>query len=286
MASSDVDQKFLGKWAKLTADSNALLSSSLYQLLGLSVRLARKVVKARRHRKLDTSRDTKSMSLYHHIIWLSREGLSIVEIFVLPYTQEGQHGPECQVLAAKLRASFFHIFCLFHNKPPVSQLTANSASNSPNTGRTRPGATLRDPINSITSETSFLTNPFASGGPVLTPPPPPGLPMPVSTPHASAFLLPPLNFIPPTTAHFNTVSTLAQTLLPGSHPLRLSVALEHCAFLWDCLHERESSRKTARAAIRDVYRSQEGMDDREFEEAAELVAVLGKMMKRKSWEGT
>lgn len=75
-------------------------------------------------------------------------------------------------------------------------------------------------------------------------------------------------------------------ILPGSHPLRLSVALEHSAFLWDCVHDSDGSRRVARRAIKDVYRAQEAMDDSEFEDAAELVAVLGRMMKRKSFETT
>ena len=76
MASSDVDQKFLGRLATSIGSSNVLLSSALYQILGLSVLLSRKLYRARKLRKLDTSRDTKSLALYQHIIWLSREGLN------------------------------------------------------------------------------------------------------------------------------------------------------------------------------------------------------------------
>lgn len=55
---------------------------------------------------------------------------------------------------------------------------------------------------------------------------------------------------------------------------------EYAAYLYDCLHDGEASRKLAQAAIRDVYNAQEGMDDDMFEDAAELVGILGKMMKR------
>ncbi|OCK80264.1 14-3-3 protein [Lepidopterella palustris CBS 459.81] len=321
MASSDVDQKWLGRIARDTSSANALLSSSLYQILGLSVLLSRKLYRARKLRKLDTSRDTKSLSLYQHILWLSREGLSILELYVLPYAQDNQYGPECRVLSVKLRASFYHIFCLFHNQPPISAINiptfdARSATVPPvplsprqDNGQSRRGGTtaspsirrgkqpmLREPIESITSETSFLTNPYAAGGPVGTPSPhppslshtpsaPPGL-NPVPIPQPSSFLLPPLNFLPLAGAHFTTASAYATAVLPGSHPLRLSVALEHAAFLWDCLHDHEGARRMARRAIKDVYRAPEGMDDAEFEDAAELVSVLGRMMKRKSWEGT
>ncbi|KAF2796244.1 14-3-3 protein [Melanomma pulvis-pyrius CBS 109.77] len=314
MASLDFDQKFLGRVAKQTASTNPLLSSSLYQILGLSVLLARRLVRARKLRKLDTSRDTPSLLSYQHILWISREGLSILELYVLPYAQDNQHGPECRVLSVKLRASFYHIFCLFHNQPPVtatnmpttdpraagapplpiSPRTGNGQARknelSPPSRRTGKQPMLREPIDSITSETSFLTNPYPSGGPVGTPSPgptnlPPGL-NPVPIPQPSSFILPPLNFVPLAGGYFTTATAYATSFLPGSHPLRLSVALEHSAFLWDCLHDHEGSRRVARRAIKDVYRAQEAMDDTEFEDAAELVGILGRMMKRKSWEGT
>lgn len=312
MASLDFDQKFLGRIAKQTEDSNPYLSGALYQILGLSVLLSRRLIRARKLRKLDTSRDTPSLAAYQHILWMSREGLSILELYVLPYAQDNQHGPECRVLSVKLRASFYHIFCLFHNQPSVtmtnmesSESRAHGAPSSPRTAngrkadhglsppskRTGKQPALREPIDSIVSETSFVTNPYAAGGPVGTPSPgptinaPPGL-NPVPIPQPSAFLLPPLNFVPLATGYFSTATSYATSFLPGSHPLRLSVALEHSAFLWDCVHDHEESRRVARRAIKDVYRAQEAMDDTEFEDAAELVGTLGRMMKRKSWEGT
>lgn len=204
MAVSQIEEKILGRLAKQTAPSNPLLSASLYQILGLSILLSRKLVKARKLRKLDTSRDTKSLQLYHHIIWLAREGLSITEVYILPYCQDGEQGPECRVMAAKLRASFYHVFCLFHNHPPVSSRSHDSGSSpssvltpkannaqtrqspgrSPrngkeNDGRRRSGkAPLRDPIPSMNSDTSYITNPYAAG-PAQTPPPlgpPPPIP--------------------------------------------------------------------------------------------------------------
>src|ERR1700748_1576290 len=89
MASSDVDQKYLGRIADASAPIAPLVSKALYQILGLSVVLAKKLYRARKLRKLDTSRDTKSLQLYHQIIWLSREGLSILELSVIPYTGNG-----------------------------------------------------------------------------------------------------------------------------------------------------------------------------------------------------
>lgn len=316
MASLDFDQKFLGRIAKQTEESNPFLSSALYQILGLSVLLARRLIRARKLRKLDTSRDTPSLSAYQHILWMSREGLSILELYILPYAQDNQYGPECRVLSVKLRASFYHIFCLFHNQPPVTATNMESTDPrypgapqplspkngnahgrktdsglSPPSKRAGKQPVLREPVDSIVSETSFVTNPYAAGGPVGTPSPgppinaPPGL-NPIPIPQPSSFILPPLNFVPLASGYFTTATQYATSFLPGSHPLRLSVALEHSAFLWDCLHDHDGSRRVARRAIKDVYRAQEAMDDTEFEDAAELVGILGRMMKRKSWEGT
>lgn len=329
MAVSPIEEKILGRLAKQTAPVNALLSASLYQVLGLSILLSRKLYRARKLRKLDNTRDTKSLQLYHHIIWLAREGLSITEVYILPYCQDGEQGPECRVMAAKLRASLYHVFCLFHNHPPISQLSGRSydstsplsSSQSPqvtqgtksspkksslnerDSRRQRSGkAALRDPIPSITSDASYVTNPYATA---QTPPPrlatfgsaaearrtptrPPGLaPINISpTLSAASFLLPPLNFVPMAREHFDSAQHLANTLLPPTSALRLSIALEHAAFLWDCAKEHERARKLARRTIKDVYSSADGLDDDEFADASALVQALGGIVRRGSNDST
>ena len=317
MAASDVDQKVLARVARETAYENPLLSSALYQVLGISILLSRKLYRARRLRRLDPTRETKSISLYHHIIWLSREGLSIIEVLVLPYCQDGEQGPHCRVMAAKLRASFYHVFCLFHNHPPISQLSpVRHSPRDPLTFRTVNGqtvqrlspnrqgqerlrkASLRDAIPSIASESSYVTNPFAVGGAAQTPPPslplpptpkyitplkstplrPPGLnftsPTQRSPPSSADFLLPPINFIPTTTSYFLTALKLAKSLLSGSDPLALSVALEFCAFLRDCAKDSVRARQRAKSTLHDVFIAKEPMDDAEFQDAAVLVSAI------------
>lgn len=312
MAVSQIEEKILGRLAEQTAPTNALLSASLYQVLGLSILLSRKLYRARKLRKLDGTRETKSLQLYHHIIWLAREGLSIVEVYILPYCQDGEQGAECRVMAAKLRASLYHVFCLFHNNPPLSGRLSSSESppsrsNKPNqandhstelNSKRKGKAPLRDPIPSIQSDASFVTNPYAAGSSrtppsiaVLppddarrTPSRPPGL-APIDIPalrSAAQFLLPPLNFVPMAKEHFETAQQLADSLLSVTHALRLSVALEHAAFLWDCAKEHERSRKLAKRTIRDVYTSSEGLDDDEFADASILVQSLGGLVKRGS----
>lgn len=269
MASSEVDQKFLGHFAKNTGIENPFLSSMLYKILGLSVRLARKLVRARRLRRLDPTRDTKYVQqLYHHILWLSREGLVIVEQYILPMVAEYV---ELKVLSYKLRASFYHIFVLFHNQPSINQaasfIRVQEASAPPASTRAE----------NISRNPSISKTPAPQGGPVN----PPGLgpPPPVAQPSA-AFLLPAVDYIPTATSCFVTAAALSDQLLPGSHPLRLSVKLEYVAYMYDCLHDAEGSRRMAKRTIADVYNAPEGMDNESFEDAAELVGILGKMMKR------
>ncbi|KAL8933970.1 MAG: hypothetical protein Q9211_005484 [Gyalolechia sp. 1 TL-2023] len=264
MASSEVDQKFLGQFAKRTNNSNPFLSSFLYKVLGLSVLLSKKLIRARRLRKLDTTRDTKSLQLYHHIIWLSREGLIMIEQYVIPMVSDNI--VELKVLAYKLRASFYHIFVLFHNQPSIHQTAIPSFTPSTNKGKAADRSSM-----------ASSPSPF-QGGPVQ--PLPPGLsPVAIAKP-AAAFLLAATDYIPRATACFTEASAFADTLLSGSHPVRLSVKTEYAAYMYDCLHDAHGSRRVAQQAIKDVYMAQEGMDDDQFEDAAEMVQLLGRMMKR------
>ena len=284
MASSEVDQKFLGHFAKTAGNDNAFLSQFLYRVLGLSVLLAEKLLRTRRNRRADPSRDASARQLLHHILWLSREGLVMVEQYILPMVD---NYVELKVLAYKLRASFHHIFVLFHNDPPVNNY------NSKRTPRTTGSYSLfPDPLSPASRTPRTSSSPasrqrtpnagYTIGGAPITPP---GLPLlqgtTPKTPSATAtFLLPHLNYVPHASASFAAADTLAESLLPGSHPIRLSVKVEYVAYLYDCLHEGEQSRRLAKKSIADVYNATEGMDDESFEDAAELVGMLGRMMRR------
>jgi hypothetical protein len=321
MASSDVDQKYLGRLALVVEHTNPIVSDGLYQILGLSVLLARKLYRARKLRRLDTTRDTRSLQLYHHIIWLSREGRQILERYVLPYTQAGQEGSEVQVLAAKLRASFLHIFCLFNNNPPVTaasavpfgkdagppspraeyysgsgyeSVTPQKEATPPKRNSRGKQPSLRDPINSVTSDASFLTNPYAGVPPGSSPPlayetpsAPPGLENMIPPPNPSAFILPSTDFVPVARSYFAAASSAAAALLPGAHPLRLSTAIEYAAFMWDCAHDHEAARRLARQAIRQLREREElEASEEELVDAMEMVGVLGRIMKRRSFDST
>ncbi|CAG7939051.1 unnamed protein product [Penicillium nalgiovense] len=271
MASSEVDQKALGNFAAVMGLENPLLSTMLYKVLGVSVMLSKKLHRARKLRRLDTTRETRSLQLYHHIIWLSREGLLILEGYILPMVERFV---ELKVLAYKLRASFYHIFVLFHNRPaftPDTDMPTRLKHDSIYGADTLTALGVSDPYKSKTNTESTPTSR------------PPGLPVlqPVQPPQPiSSFLLPPLDYTATATACFNHAATLSDKLLPGSHPLRLSVKLEYAAYLYDCLQDSIACRRLAKQAIADVYNAQEGMDDESFEDAAEIVSVLGKMVKR------
>ncbi|WEW55796.1 hypothetical protein PRK78_001229 [Emydomyces testavorans] len=284
MASSEVDQKFLGHFAAVTNYTNPFLSGMLYKILGLSVILSKKLLRARKLRRLDPTRETKSLHLYHHILWLSREGLVIVEQYILPMVADYAG---LKVLSYKLQASFYHIFVLFHNQPRIHHsgihTFPSSTSHIDLPHDSRNGGTEVDPASHRAS--IVPSPPLSMGGPVgggsHVQSHPPGLDIQPEIPKfAASFILPALDYTPRATACFNYAALLADQLLPGSHPIRLSVKLEYAAYLYDCLNDAKGSRRLAKQAIADVYNAEEGMDDESFEDAAELVGILGKMVKR------
>lgn len=219
----------------------------------------------------------------------------MVEQYVLPMV--GSY-VELRVLSYKLKASFYHIFVLFHNDPPVNDRITRSISGSFSLfpDPLSPRASFKTPSREATlvSPTSGRRrSPAISlGGPVgggILTRTPPGIPFPPTHPYTNGsnngdgtapFLLPLQDYTPYATRAFREANELAERLLPGSHPVRLSVRVEYVAYVYDCLHEAEQSRRMARSSIRHVYEAQEGMDDDSFEDAAEMVGILGRMMKR------
>ncbi|CAK7202328.1 hypothetical protein SEUCBS139899_005050 [Sporothrix eucalyptigena] len=276
MASSEVDQKFLGKLAKAVQNDNPLLATMLFKILGLSISLSQQLTQARKQRRRDPMKSSQSLELYFHIIWLSREGLVMLEQYVLPVV--GKY-VELKVLAYKLRASFYHIFVLFYNQPPVSTMGlvtpdipgSSSAEQTPPRPDKGKGVARDDDLESTRSSIQ-PTHPM-EGGPVN---PPPGF----GPESPAAFLLPSADYLPVANRYFKDAISLAEGLLWGSHSLRLSVKTEYAAFLYECVHDAEGSRQLAKDTIAEVYDAPEGIDNDMFSDACELVTVLGKMMKR------
>ncbi|KAL2023938.1 hypothetical protein VTK56DRAFT_715 [Thermocarpiscus australiensis] len=278
MASSEIDQKFLGKLAKAVENDNPLLASVLFKILGLSINLSGQLIKARKQRRQNATQTASFLELTFHIIWLSREGLVLLQQYVLPMV--GNY-VELKVLAYKLRASFYHIFVLFHNTPPVSTMSINTSEGQTTSTVPDLPPTRVDKGKGIARDDDQDENALQTGqpprnlegGPVG---PPPGFgPAP-----PSAFLLKPGDYLPEAHQYFREAVQLAEELLWGSHSLRLSVKTEYAAFLYECVHDAEGSRKLAKDTIAEVYEATEGIDNDMFNDACELVTVLGKMMKR------
>lgn len=280
MASSEVDQKFLGRLAKAVENENPLLAQILFKILGLSINLSSQLISAQKHRRHGAGQAPEALELTFHIIWLSREGLVLLNQYVLPMVGEYV---ELKVLAYKLRASFYHIYVLFHNTPPVSTVSSNTpeqtSSSVPSLAPPRvdkgKGIATDDGMEDIQYSTQPIRN--AEGGPVG---PPPGFGLERAAEPPTAFLLEPGDYLPKAHRYFQEAVQLAEELLWGSHSLRLSVKTEYAAFLYECVHDAEGSRKLAKETITEVYDATEGIDNDMFTDACALVNVLGKMMKR------
>ncbi|KAF5025143.1 hypothetical protein F66182_2783 [Fusarium sp. NRRL 66182] len=274
MASSEVDQKFLGKLAKAVENDNPLLANMLFKILGLSLNLAEQLVAAKKQRRPDYEPSPNAVRRILRIIWLSREGKVMLEQYVLPMV--GNY-VELKVLAYKLRASFSHIFALFGNAPSVSHLGRHTpdvtAILTPHLDKGKGRAV---DLEADSRPSSVQPTHHLEGGPVM---PPPGF-EDLNLALSPNFLIPAKDYLPEARQHFIEAIQLADSMLWGSHSLRLSVKTEYAAFLYECAHDAEGSRKVAKDTIAEVYEATEGMDDDMFNDACELVTVLGKMMKR------
>lgn len=284
MAQGEVDLKFLSQFAENVKYDHPSLSKNLSTVLGNLTMMSELVIRARKSRRLDTTRNTKSVDLYCRIIWYAREGLQILEQIVLPMVANS--GP-LKVLSYKIRASYYHLYVLFNNNPQITIKAAHKEVHtppglkSPRTAKDKGKAPER-PMgldgqlaagDEIYRPSSVQPTHPLEGGPVGgVSPPVPEITM--------NFLVPSIDYRGIALNCFQEANQLAEKLLWGSHPLRVSVRLEYTAFLYDCLHEKDSSRQLAKATINEVYNAPQGMDDDMFQDTALLVGILGKMMKR------
>ena len=281
MAITRVDRKVLAHLINYYVSDNRILVDTLRTVLGLSVMLEQKLSQARRLRQFDKIREARSLDLYQQILFLAKEGLALTEVHIAPHCGENAEGIH-QVMALKLRASFHHIFCLYHNTPPVRLLRPNEKKQlsifSINYMASRKSQEFNLSASPNPSAKSFVTNPYAANGqappvsahepdkvsPKITlqshaaPTRPPGLGMnatkfyepPVS---ASTFLMPPLDYTPETKRLFERAAAFAENFLHPAHPLVLSLALERATFLIDCLSDYEKSLKVVKKAARAAW---------------------------------
>ncbi|CAD0096743.1 unnamed protein product [Aureobasidium vineae] len=281
MAISLIDRKVLAHLINYYVSDNKIVVENLRTILGISVRLEDKLARARRLRLFDIKREIRSLEIYQELLYLTKEGLALTEVYIAPYCGKGADGVY-QVMALKLRASFHHILCEFHNTPPVRLLRQRNMEElsvfSAYYLASRQDQDFNLAGSPVPSEQSFVTNPYATHGqappvlahvpaddppqislqPRITPTHPPGLggstvveyDPPVS---ASTFLMPALDYTPETKRLFERAVKCAEELLHPAHPLVLSLALEQAYFLMDCLGDYDKSykvvKKAARAAV-------------------------------------
>jgi len=273
------------------------MGSDLYTLLGLSVQLAKRVTTLDEYILSASISRSELLALRHHVLFLVKQGLQIVEMRLLPFTSDGQLGVLLQVEIALLRASLYHVLSVHHNTPesveehspdtsvPTVTQTASALQSRSHEPSKHELPDAEATTSTIATDTSLFTNPW--------------LLHPTHNPSTSAtklttdifhtsrltslsysnqqnFLLPPSAYIPITSTYFTT-ATLAAATLPGSHPLRLAVAVAYTKFMTQCMGEagRNEARAVAVKAVEDAWRAKEwGLGDEEFEEAVGCVRVL------------
>ncbi|KAI5274766.1 hypothetical protein E4T47_02316 [Aureobasidium subglaciale] len=294
MAISSVDRKILSDlitkqstYGEVLSDdkpasNNEFLKRSLYTVLGISMRLESKLELAYERRTHDISTEIRTLSLYHEIIFLAKEGLALTEVSIAPFCGPEAEG-EYQTMGYKLRASFHHIFCLYHNTPPVRQLRRKKMEGPSAFSAHWLSSRLEAPemaVSPAPSVQSFITNPYSISAqapavmphvlgyvppkitvhPRMIPERPPGLGAatlfeydpPVS---AGTYLMPALDYTPETKRLFECATRRAESYLHPRHPLLLSLALEHASFLMDCLGDHDGCLKVIIQAARGAARS-------------------------------
>ncbi|POS86779.1 hypothetical protein EPUL_001369 [Erysiphe pulchra] len=282
MTISEVDKKYLGRFAGKFQNDYPLLAQSLFQILGIFTMLSGHVTKARKLRRIDISQNTKYSDLYLRIVWLAREGLKILEEYVLPMV--ANYG-ELKTLSYKLRASLYYLFVLFHNQPPISlkhthenvTLTSGEVFDSETMEKSEEYiSTAYESVrsNSISSmhslksgyepavTTANLNSPFTEFPPDFE----------------ANFLIPAKDYRPTARHCFQEATALANQYLYGSHPIRLSLMVEYSTYIFECLHSCEESRQLAKNTVAEVFNAQQGIDNETFTDSIKLVNVLGKIM--------
>ncbi|KAG9658232.1 hypothetical protein KCU64_g4650, partial [Aureobasidium melanogenum] len=283
MALTQIDRKVLARSINYYVSENKIVVENLRRVLGISVMLEEKLSYVRELRLLNIDLGARSLDPYRELLFLAKEGLALTEVFIAPYCGESADGVY-QVMALKLRATFHHIFCQYHNTPPVRLLRQKKAEGlsafSAYYLASRQDQDFDLAASPVPSVQSFVTNPYAANGqapsalahvlanepsqntlqPRTAPVHPPSFNVntvveyepPVS---ASTFLMPALDYTPETKRLFELAAKCAEENLHPAHPLVLSLALEQANFLMDCLADYEKSFKVVKKAARAAYLS-------------------------------
>ncbi|KEQ79747.1 hypothetical protein M438DRAFT_240743, partial [Aureobasidium pullulans EXF-150] len=266
MSSAEIDRMVLAHWATQARKFNMILSQGICKVLAISCQLTDVLNRAYGQRTIDMSKETRSVALYQHIIFLAKEGLAHTEIYILPFCGRDAHA-ELQIMAVKMQATFHYIFCMYHNTPTVRQLQARQRSvGDPNSLGAKYMAAREDWLkaHAVQSPVSTAVPPTLALFPRTTPARPPGLGMdriidydpPVC---ASAFLMPIMDYTPDTKLYFESASRRAKRLMPPSHVISLSVAHAHSEFLYECLGDYYGAMDVIKDAIRAAIEDDPGV---------------------------
>ncbi|THW34868.1 hypothetical protein D6C90_05102 [Aureobasidium pullulans] len=295
MSSAEIDRMVLAHWATQARKFNMILSQGICKVLAISCQLTDVLNRAYGQRTVDMSKETRSVALYQHIIFLAKEGLAHTEIYILPFCGRDAHA-ELQIMAVKMQATFHYIFCMYHNTPTVRQLQARQRSvGDPNSLGAKYMAAREDWVglsgSPAPSLQSYITNPYAAEvkaapvklkahavqSPVSTAVPPTLALLPRTTPArppglgmdriidydppvcASAFLMPIMDYTPNTKLYFESASRRAKRLMPPSHVISLSVAHAHSEFLYECLGDYYGAMDVIKDAIRAAIEDDPGV---------------------------
>ncbi|KAG9942457.1 hypothetical protein KCU85_g9198, partial [Aureobasidium melanogenum] len=304
MALTQIDRKVLAHSINYYVSENKTVVENLRTVLGISVMLEEKLAYVHDLRVLNIDLGVKSLDPYRELIFLAKEGLALTEVFIAPYCGESADAVY-QVMALKLRASFHHIFCQYHNTPPVRLLRQKKAEGlsafSAYYIASRQDQDFDLAASPVPSVKSFVTNPYAANGqtpPVLphvpaneqsqprtAPVHPPGFYLntgvgyepPVS---ASTFLMPALDYTPETKRLFELAVKCAEEKLHPAHPLVLSLALEQATFLMDCLADYDKSFKVVKKAARAAYLSRREITKANWEDVVRILHDMTAIISR------
>ncbi|KAK6006558.1 hypothetical protein QM012_006968 [Aureobasidium pullulans] len=308
MAITQIDRKVLSHSINYYVSENKVVVENLRRVLGISIMLEDKLSYARELRILNVHYGVRTLDPYRELLFLAKEGLALTEVFIAPYCGESADGVY-QVMALKLRASFHHIFCQYHNTPPVRILRQKKVQGlsafSAYYLSSRQDQSFELAASPVPSVQSFVTNPYAATAPAppvsahvpvndtsqitqqprTTPTYPPGIngdivieyEPPVS---ASTFLMPALDYTPETKRLFEVAAKRAEEHLHPAHPLVLSLALEQANFLIGCLGDYEKAFKVVKKAARGAYLGRREVTKANWEDDVKILHEMTAVISR------
>ncbi|CAD6501859.1 BgTH12-02105 [Blumeria graminis f. sp. triticale] len=272
MAILEVDKKFLGQFACCVQNKHPLLAQKLYQVFGILTIMSTQMNEAYNLRVESRVQETQIVDLIDRVVWYAREGLQILEEYVLPMVANYR---DLKVLSFKLRASFYYLYTLFHNQPPLNFESKQStrAWGRPPTYRKIDKGRV---VDLSYSHPSYFRGTFSrqnspnssfSGG---------------SQPYSEFsrnFIVDYHDYRPITLQYFQEAASLADSTLRANHPLRISIKVGYATYVSECLHDKEGSHQIASATVAETHNKQGPQNDEISSDAAMLVEVLTNMMR-------